>query len=202
MGPVRDPLTTVIPMTALYVLVLITGLTGNLCTCVVIAHNKYMHTATNFYLFSLAISDLLLLILGLPQEIFQLWQKYPYVFGEFICFVRGFSSETSTNASILTITAFTIERYVAICHPLKSHTMSQLPRAIKTILVIWAVSAGAALPVAWQFGIIAMVSSRWVSGLTSVLIFGHPRIYIVYFILFLCIFCSLSVIISRDLPGT
>ena len=163
LGPVRDPLTTVVPMTILYVLVLLTGTIGNICTCIVIAHNKYMHTATNFYLFSLAVSDLLLLILGLPQELFMLWQKYPYVFGEFFCVVRGLSSETSTNASILTITAFTIERYVAICHPLKSHTMSQLPRAIKTILVIWAVSAVCALPVAWQFGIISLVSKPYVT---------------------------------------
>ncbi len=154
MGPVRDPLTTVIPMTVVYALILLTGVIGNVCTCVVIARNKYMHTATNYYLFSLAVSDLLLLILGLPQELYLLWQKYPYVFGESVCILRGLTSEISTNASILTITAFTVERYVAICHPLKAHTMSQLPRAIKTILVIWVFSAFCAIPVAYQFGII------------------------------------------------
>jgi len=159
MGPVRDPLTTVIPMTIVYALILLTGVIGNVCTCIVIARNKYMHTATNYYLFSLAVSDLLLLILGLPQELYLLWQKYPYVFGESVCILRGLSSEISTNASILTITAFTVERYVAICHPLKAHTMSQLPRAIKTILLIWAFSAICAIPVAYQFGIIYNVSS-------------------------------------------
>ncbi len=157
MGPVRDSLSTVLPMTLVYSLILLTGAIGNVCTCIVIARNKYMHTATNFYLFSLAVSDLLLLILGLPQELFMLWQKYPYVFGESFCILRGLTSETSTNASILTITAFTVERYVAICHPLKAHTMSQLPRAIKTILLIWALSAICAIPVAWQFGIIYLV---------------------------------------------
>lgn len=34
-----------------------------------------MHTATNYYLFSLAVSDLLLLVLGIPQELFSLWQS-------------------------------------------------------------------------------------------------------------------------------
>ncbi|KAH9392547.1 G-protein coupled receptor, partial [Tyrophagus putrescentiae] len=114
---------------------------GNICTCIVIARNKYMHTATNYYLFSLAVSDLLLLVLGIPQELFSLWQKYPYTLGEFWCVLRGFGSETSTNASILLISAFTVERFFAICNPLKSHTMSQLPRAIKIILIIWVVSA-------------------------------------------------------------
>ncbi|KAH9399106.1 7 transmembrane receptor (rhodopsin) [Tyrophagus putrescentiae] len=126
LGPVRDPLYTAIPMTLLYVLILVTGVIGNLVTCVVIARNRYMHTATNYYLFSLAISDLLLLILGLPQEIQQIWRRYPYAFSEAFCILRGFSSEASTNSSVLTITAFTVERYVAICHPLRAHTMSKL----------------------------------------------------------------------------
>ncbi|XP_054159700.1 pyrokinin-1 receptor-like [Oppia nitens] len=158
MGPVRESLSTVIPMTVVYVLILLTGVVGNVCTCVVIANNKYMHTATNYYLFSLAVSDLLLLLLGLPQELYLLWQKYPYIFGESVCILRGLTSEISTNASILTITAFTVERYVAICHPLKAHTMSQLPRAIKTILLIWAFSAICAVPIAYQMDIIYNVS--------------------------------------------
>ncbi len=154
LGPVRDPLTTVIPMTIVYALILVTGVIGNFTTCVVIARNKYMHTATNYYLFSLAISDLLLLVLGLPQEIYQLWQKYPYAFGEIFCVIRGFTSEASTNSSVLTITAFTIERYVAICHPLKAHTMSKLSRAVKLIIIIWIFGVVCALPIAFQFGIV------------------------------------------------
>ncbi|XP_064477286.1 pyrokinin-1 receptor-like [Ornithodoros turicata] len=149
-----EPLTTVVTMTIVYALILVTGVTGNVCTCIVIARNRYMHTATNFYLFSLAISDLLLLLLGLPQETYQLWRKYPYVFGEAFCIIRGMTSEMSTNASILTITAFTVERYVAICHPLKAHTMSQLPRAIRSIVGIWIVAGTFALPLALQFGIV------------------------------------------------
>jgi len=41
-----------------------TGVIGNVTTCVVIARNSYMHTATNYYLFSLAISDMLSLVFG------------------------------------------------------------------------------------------------------------------------------------------
>ncbi|XP_035212754.1 pyrokinin-1 receptor-like [Stegodyphus dumicola] len=140
-------------MTLVYAVILMTGVIGNICTCIVIARNRYMHTATNYYLFSLAVSDLLLLILGLPQELYQLWYKYPYVFGEAFCILRGLTSEMSTNASILTITAFTVERYVAICHPFRAQTMSHLPRAVKTILCIWTVAALCALPTALQFGI-------------------------------------------------
>lgn len=51
-------------LTVIYVIIFITGVLGNTVTCIVIARNKGMHTAVNFYLFSLAVSDLLLLISG------------------------------------------------------------------------------------------------------------------------------------------
>nr|XP_046913083.1 pyrokinin-1 receptor-like [Dermatophagoides farinae] len=150
-------------MTIVYVAILITGVSGNLITCLVIARKRYLHTATNYYLFSLAVSDLLLLILGLPHDLVLLWQKYPYVFSEWFCVIRGLSSELSTNASILTIIAFTIERYIAICHPLRSHTTLKLARVVKTIIIIWIISALCALPIAYEFGIVQVLDDE-----------GHP----------------------------
>ncbi|CAD6208820.1 GSCOCG00003627001-RA-CDS, partial [Cotesia congregata] len=63
-GSPHDSLFIVIPMTLIYILIFITGIIGNVTTCIMILRNKSMHTATNYYLFSLAISDLLLLIFG------------------------------------------------------------------------------------------------------------------------------------------
>lgn len=160
LGPIRDPLSTVIPMTVVYSLILMTGVIGNICTCIVISRNRYMHTATNYYLFSLAVSDLLLLVLGLPHEIYQLWYKYPYIFGEAVCILRGLTSEMCTNASILTITAFTVERYMAICHPFKAQVMSTLPRAFKSILCIWCAAALCAMPTALQLGVANELDAR------------------------------------------
>lgn len=157
----REDLSTAIPLTVIFGLLLVTGCVGNLCTAIVIARpkNKYMHTATNYYLFSLAMSDFLFLILGLPQEMYTLWQRYPYAFGESFCIIRGYLSEATTYASILTISAFTIERYVAICHPLWAHTMSQLPRAITSIVIIWILAAICAIPPAAELGIVTQVGS-------------------------------------------
>lgn len=53
-------------LTVVYLIIFITGVLGNVITCIVIARNKGMHTAVNYYLFSLAVSDLLLLISGKP----------------------------------------------------------------------------------------------------------------------------------------
>lgn len=72
----RDSLYVVVPLTCVYAVILVTGLVGNVSTCVVIARNKHMHTPTNYYLFSLAVSDLLLLLLGLPPEMYYNWSRY------------------------------------------------------------------------------------------------------------------------------
>lgn len=72
---VRDPLYVVVPMTCVYTLILVSGIVGNVSTCIVIVTNKHMHTATNFYLCSLAMSDLLLLVTGLPVEMYHIWSR-------------------------------------------------------------------------------------------------------------------------------
>lgn len=51
-------------ITIFYAIIFIAGILGNLITCIVISRNKFMHTATNFYLFNLAVSDLILLLSG------------------------------------------------------------------------------------------------------------------------------------------
>lgn len=51
-------------ITICYAIIFIAGILGNLITCIVISRNKFMHTATNFYLFNLAVSDLILLLSG------------------------------------------------------------------------------------------------------------------------------------------
>lgn len=169
-GPKRDPLYVVIPMTFVYMCIFVTGFVGNISTCVVIARNRPMHTATNYYLFSLAISDLCLLLAGVPQEVYQIWSKYPYVFGEVFCVLRGLMAETSANATVLTITSFTVERYLAICHPFLQHTMSKLSRAIRLILVVWVVSVVLATPMALQFGVQTNVHGLEYCGLKRILV--------------------------------
>ncbi|KAI4459877.1 g-protein coupled receptor [Holotrichia oblita] len=112
-----------------------------------------MHTATNYYLFSLAISDLFLLISALLPEMYRIWSPENYIFGQTFCIIQGFAAETSVNATVLTITAFTVERYVAICHPFLSHTIAKLSRIVKFIIAIWVAALCLAIPQAIQFGV-------------------------------------------------
>lgn len=60
----RDPLSIIVPVSVCYMIIFIAGVLGNFITCIVIAKNKTMHTATNYYLFNLAVSDFLVLMFG------------------------------------------------------------------------------------------------------------------------------------------
>ena len=52
----------------------------------------------------------------------------------------------TSDASVLTITVFIVERYVAMCHPLKAQKFANLNRSIKFIVRIYIISLLCALP--------------------------------------------------------
>ncbi len=56
---------------------------GNLCVCMVIVKDKSLHTATNYYLFSLAMADLVILVLGtLKGKYREIFYNNIFIFGQ------------------------------------------------------------------------------------------------------------------------
>lgn len=64
LGARHLPLTTIVPISAVYACIFLVGVLGNISTCLVIYKNKYMQTPTNVYLANLAVSDLLTHLVG------------------------------------------------------------------------------------------------------------------------------------------
>lgn len=150
LGAQHLPLTTIVPISVVYAIIFVLGVLGNVSTICVILKNKYMHTPTNVYLANLAISDLLTHLVAMPFELYLLWRQYPWVFGEVICDAKMITTETVTYSSILTIVAFTVERYLAICRPLAMpRRHSKMTRAVWALLAIWVASVTFSLP--WLF---------------------------------------------------
>ncbi|CAF3557191.1 unnamed protein product [Rotaria socialis] len=128
----------------IYIPIFCAGIANNLLTILIILLNRDMHTVTNCYLLNLAISDSLPLIVSLPFEIAFLPITFPL--NQFGCKLRSLLAETSTNASILTISAFTIERYIAVCRPLHTTFLSTTGRAIKIQILIWFIAILSSTP--------------------------------------------------------
>ncbi|OWA53450.1 putative Neuropeptides capa receptor [Hypsibius exemplaris] len=138
-----------VALTSLYSFLLVSGLVGNLATLWSIMRNARVQTPTNCYIISLAASDIFILLLGTPEEIYRFWLQYPWTFGSGFCRFRNMASEMFLFILILTIVAFTAERYMMIVHPLLSRKLMKSRRRIyKVIIIIWIVAVVNALPYA------------------------------------------------------
>ncbi|KAK7938331.1 hypothetical protein WMY93_001657 [Mugilogobius chulae] len=121
-------------LTVLYSLILVTGIVGNSITIrvtQVLKRNGYLQKNVTDHMVSLACSDLLVLLIGMPVELYSaIW--FPF-------------SSASRYATILNVATLSFERYVAICHPFKFKTLGG-KRTSMLITFAWLVSVLVALP--------------------------------------------------------
>ncbi|XP_062886958.1 thyrotropin-releasing hormone receptor-like isoform X2 [Mobula hypostoma] len=112
------------------------GIAGNVMVVLVVLKTKHMRTPTNCYLVSLAIADLVVLLAaGLPNITESVTASW--VYGYVGCLCITYLQYLGINASSCSITAFTIERYIAICHPIKAQFICTVSRAKKIIAFVW-----------------------------------------------------------------
>ncbi|MBN3285449.1 GHSR protein, partial [Polyodon spathula] len=146
------PISTLIPVTIICILMFIVGVTGNTMTILIIRKYKDMKTTTNLYLSSMAVSDLII-FLCLPFDLYRLWKYIPWIFGEAICRLSHYINEGCTYATILHITALSIERYLAICFPLKAKVFVTKRRVKCVIGFLWMFALVSAAPMLFLFGV-------------------------------------------------
>ncbi|XP_066500675.1 thyrotropin-releasing hormone receptor [Hoplias malabaricus] len=111
------------------------GIAGNIMVVLVVLRTKHMMTPTNCYLVSLAIADLIVLLAaGLPNisEVVSSW-----IYGYAGCLCITYLQYLGINVSSCSITAFTVERYIAICHSIKAQFICTVSRAKKIIACVW-----------------------------------------------------------------
>uniref|UniRef100_A0A8C3AXN5 Growth hormone secretagogue receptor type 1 n=1 Tax=Cyclopterus lumpus TaxID=8103 RepID=A0A8C3AXN5_CYCLU len=128
------------------------GVAGNVMTILVVSKYRDMRTTTNLYLCSMAVSDLLI-FLCMPLDLYRMWRYRPWRFGAVLCKLFQFVSESSTYSTILSITALSVERYLAICFPLRAKALVTKRRVRALILILWTVSLVSAGPVFIMVGV-------------------------------------------------
>ncbi|KAG7485416.1 somatostatin-like receptor [Solea senegalensis] len=133
-------MTAVISLTVFMV-----GLTGNTLAIYVVLRYAKMKTVTNIYILNLAVADELYII-GLPflttQNVLSYWP-----FGSFLCRVVMTADSMNQFTSIFCLTVMSIDRYLAVVHPIRS-TKWRHPRVAKAVsAAVWALSFVVVLPV-------------------------------------------------------
>uniref|UniRef100_A0A672L2Z7 G-protein coupled receptor 39-like n=1 Tax=Sinocyclocheilus grahami TaxID=75366 RepID=A0A672L2Z7_SINGR len=133
-------------LTVLYSLILVLGILGNSITIHVsqrLQRSGYLQKSVTDHMLSLACSDLLVLLIGMPVELYSaIWFPFSSSSGDAACRIYSFLFEACSYATVLNIASLSFERYLAICHPFRYKAV----RTTKLLLSAWICSALVALP--------------------------------------------------------
>ncbi|KAL7385377.1 hypothetical protein ABVT39_020831 [Epinephelus coioides] len=120
----------------LYSLIFFLSVFGNLLIIVVLTVNKRMRTVTNTFLLSLAVSDLMMAVFCMPFTLIPSILK-DFIFGAAMCKIVSYLMGISVSISTFSLVAIAIERYSAICNPLKSRVWQTRSHAYRVIAATW-----------------------------------------------------------------
>ncbi|XP_037543057.1 trace amine-associated receptor 13c-like [Nematolebias whitei] len=112
--------------------------TLNLLVIISISHFRQLHTPTNFFLLSLAVSDFLVGLLLMPTRILQTGGCW--YLGSSMCGLFNYFSYIITSASVGNMVLISADRYVAICDPLHYPNKVTLGKVKVCVCLCWACS--------------------------------------------------------------
>ncbi|XP_010153252.1 PREDICTED: delta-type opioid receptor, partial [Eurypyga helias] len=104
-----------------------------------------MKTATNIYIFNLALADALATSTLPFQSAKYLMETWP--FGELLCKVVLSIDYYNMFTSIFTLTMMSVDRYVAVCHPVKALDFRTPAKAKIINVCIWVLSSLIGVPI-------------------------------------------------------
>eukprot|EP00069_Balaena_mysticetus_P006378 bmy_18509T0 len=129
-----------------------------------------MKTATNIYIFNLALADALATSTLPFQSVNYLMGTWP--FGTILCKIVISIDYYNMFTSIFTLCTMSIDRYIAVCHPVKALDF-RTPRNAKIVNICnWILSSAIGLPVMFT------ATTKYRQGsIDCTLTFSHPTWY-------------------------
>ncbi|XP_005041853.1 PREDICTED: galanin receptor type 1 [Ficedula albicollis] len=125
------------------------GVLGNTLVITVLARSKpgKRRSTTNIFILNLSIADLAYLLFCIPFQS-TVYVLPTWVLGAFICKFIHYFFTISMLVSIFTLSAMSVDRYVAIVHSRRSSALRVPRNAMLGVGLIWALSFAMASPVA------------------------------------------------------
>ncbi|XP_034484492.1 allatostatin-A receptor [Drosophila innubila] len=124
----------------------ITGFLGNLLVILVVLLNKNMHSTTNLLIVNLAAADLMFVVLCVPftgvDYVSVIWP-----FGTIWCRTVQYLIVVTAYASIYTLVLMSVDRFLAVVHPIRSRMLRTEHITKIAIFTLWAVVLTISMPV-------------------------------------------------------
>lgn len=127
--------------------VILATVAGNLTVIISIAHFKQLHTPTNFLLLSMATVDFLLGFFVMPYSMVRSVETCWY-FGDFFCKIHTSMDIMLSTASIFHLSFISVDRYYAVCDPLRYKSK------INTCVILIMISISWTFPAMFGFGMV------------------------------------------------
>lgn len=129
-----------------YSVTILLSVGGNGTVCYIVFRARRMRTVMNFFIVSLALSDILMAVFCIPFTFVANLVLNEWPFGDLLCPVVTFLQSVTVFLSSLTLVAISIDRYVAIIYPFRPK-MTKM-QAFIVISVIWLFSFVINIPTA------------------------------------------------------
>lgn len=136
-------ISTLIP--TIYSIISIFGTIGNVLAICVLAHSSTPRSVANTLMVNLCVADLLFL-LSLPLWAVYYSQSYNWTFGRVACKICGALLHFNLYASIFFIMCMSMDRYLAIVHPLRSLSARDPKIAIFACVLVWVLACFCSTP--------------------------------------------------------
>ncbi|KOX68387.1 Orexin receptor type 2 [Melipona quadrifasciata] len=123
----------------LYVPVMALAVTANILVIAVVFKYHYMRSVTNYFVVNLSIADLLVTAICMPVAVSQA-VSIIWIHGEIMCKLSSYFQGVAVAASIFTITAMSIDRYLAIRNPIAFRRVFNRKSTVLVIMALWLVA--------------------------------------------------------------
>ena len=130
----HQPLGATVFQMSLWSTIVLLGVIGNVLVCIAILRRPKMKTSMNYYLLSLAIADLGVLLIIYPMIVLRYLFPFRWLLGKHACYYLYPTVEISFGASVWSITAIAIERYRNIVGAKRYHIKHR--SRVRTFVVI------------------------------------------------------------------
>ena len=142
---------TVVSETAILSLVMLLSLAGNLLVCFAVYKNPRLRCPSNYYIISLALSDILQALCTMPLSIvFLATGRWP--FGSSLCYFSAIVKYDLSKISIYTMVLMAVNRYYKIVKPAKYQTTFKKRFIVITASLVWGISTTHTIIAAFAVG--------------------------------------------------
>uniref|UniRef100_UPI00398F795F 5-hydroxytryptamine receptor 2A-like n=1 Tax=Pristiophorus japonicus TaxID=55135 RepID=UPI00398F795F len=131
----------------LIVVIIVLTVGGNILVIMAVSLEKKLQNATNYFLMSLAVADMLVGILVMPVSLITILYDNAWPFPEKLCPIWIYLDVLFSTASIMHLCAISLDRYVGIRNPIEHSRFNSRTKAIIKITAVWTISIGISMPI-------------------------------------------------------